>query len=184
MKILFTVFACILCLSDLAITQRETTIVALVDKTGVDSPFQVSGRFLLRENINGNELEWSWGQKVALTNISGKPILMFVATLGAIGRYPRGQHAAPGDAPTYVIEDDRFFSESVIGKEESFAIRDTEPGSSKVACCIDSLAKRSDPIAECYLRFVQFADGRPLAIQPKPEKPSRYERQSFAACGN
>jgi hypothetical protein len=155
---LLAVLLCTLCLPRPSAAQEAIT-VPLTDKTGAASPFQVSGRFLLRETIHGNQLEWSWGQKVAVKNVSGKPVLFFAATLTEIGRYPNGQHAAPGDGPTYVIEDDRFFSENLIREGESLTLRDTEPGTPTVACCINPLAEKSDPKAEYRLQFVQFADG-------------------------
>jgi hypothetical protein len=159
MRIPFTLLLCALCLSRSSAAQLETVTVPLVDKTGPASPFQVNGKFLLQEAVHGNQLEWSWGQKVAVKNVTGTPILLFVTTLSEIGRYPKGQHAAPGDGPTYVIEDDRFFSENLIQPGESVTLRDTEPGAPNVACCINPLAEKSDPIAEYYLLFVQFADG-------------------------
>lgn len=159
MRLRFTLLLCVLWLSRPSTAQMELITVPLNDKTGAASPFEVSGRFLLREAVHGNQLEWSWGQKVAVKNISSKPILLFVATLTEIGRYPKGQHAAPGDGPTYVIEDDRFFSENLIEPRESLTLRDTEPGAPNMACCINPMAEKSDPTAEYYLRFVQFADG-------------------------
>jgi len=150
---------CVLCLSRSSAAQQETITVPLIDKTGAGSPFQVSGRFVLQESLHGNQLEWSWGQKVAVKNVSDKPIMLFVATLTEIGRYPRCQHAAPGDGPTYVLEDDRFFTEKLIRPSESLTLRDTEPGSPNVGCCVNPLAKKSDPVAQYYLHFVEFADG-------------------------
>jgi len=159
MRIPFIFLLCALCLSRSSAAQLEAITVPVIDKSGAASPFQVSGRFLLQEAVHGNQLEWSWGQKVAVKNVSGKPVLLFVATLTEIGRYPKGQHAAPGDGPTYVIEDDRFFSENLIRPGESLTLRDTEPGAPSVACCINPLAEKSDPAARYYLGFVQFADG-------------------------
>ncbi len=159
MRIPFIFLLCALCLCRSSAAQLEAITVPVIDKTGAASPFQVSGRFLLQEAVHGNQLEWSWGQKVAVKNVSGKPVLLFVATLTEIGRYPKGQHAAPGDGPTYVIEDDRFFSENLIRPGESLTLRDTEPGAPSVACCINPLAEKSDPAARYHLGFVQFADG-------------------------
>jgi hypothetical protein len=159
MRLRFTLLLCALCLSRSSAAQMEVITVPLIDKTGAASPFQVSGRLLLQEAVHGNQLEWSWGQKVAVKNVSGKPVLLFVATLTEIGRHPKGQHTAPGDGPTYLLEDDRFFSENLVRPGESLTLRDTEPGSPDVACCINPLAENSDPTAEYYLRFAQFADG-------------------------
>src|ERR1039458_8535942 len=159
MRIPFTLFLCTLYLSAPLAAQLETVSVPLTDKTAAASPFQVSGRFLLQEAVHGNQLEWSWGQKAAIKNVSSKAVLLFIATFTEIGRYPKGQHAAPGDGPTYVIEDDRFFGENLIRPGESVTLRDTEPGAPNVACCINPMAEKRDPIAEYCLRFVQFADG-------------------------
>ena len=102
MRLRFTLLLCALCLSRSSAAQMEVITVPLIDKTGAASPFQVSGRLLLQEAVHGNQLEWSWGQKVAVKNVSGKPVLLFVATLTEIGRHPKGQHTAPGDGPTYL----------------------------------------------------------------------------------
>jgi len=159
MRIPLALLLCALSLSRSSAAQMETVTVPLIDKTGAASPFQVSGRLLLQEAVHGNQLEWSWGQKVAVKNVSGKPVLLFVATITEVGRYPKGQHAAPGDGPTYVLEDDRFFSENLIRPDESLVVRDADPGAPNVACCINPLAEKSAPTAEFYLRFVQFDDG-------------------------
>jgi len=159
MRLLFTLLLCALCLSGSSAAQPEVIAVPLIDKTGAASPFEVSGSLLLQETVHGSQLEWSWGQKVAVKNVSGKAVLLFVATLTEIGRHPKGRLAAPGDGPTYQLGDDRFFSENLILPDESLVLRDTEPGTPDVACCINPLAESSDPIAEFHLRFVQFADG-------------------------
>lgn len=114
MKLRSVLILCALCLPRSSAAQLESITVPLIDKTEAASPFEVSGRFLLQEAVHGNQLEWSWGQKVAIKNISGKPVLLFIVTLTETGRYPQGQHAATGDGLTYVIEDDRFFSENLM----------------------------------------------------------------------
>jgi hypothetical protein len=140
---------------------QEVLTVPLVDKTGSDSPLEVSGRVLLRETARANELEWSWQDKVAIKNVSSKPILLFVATFTEIGRHPApaGRHSAPGNGPTYEFDNDRFFSETLVQPGEVLALRDTTPGTPNIACCINPLAEVRDPSAEYRLHFVQFADG-------------------------
>ena len=140
---------------------QEVLTVPLVDKTGAGNPFQVSGRLLLSEAVRANELEWSWGENVVVKNVSGKPILLFVATLMEIGRHRAapGRHSSPGNGPTYQLEDDRFFSEKLIKPGESLVLRDTAPGTPDVACCIDASAETRDPSAEFRVYFIQFADG-------------------------
>ncbi len=159
MRLRCTLLLCALCLSRSSTAQTEVIPVPLIDRTGAASPFEVSGSLSLQESVHGNQLEWSWGQKVAVKNVSGKSVLLFVVTLTEIGRHSKGQHAAPGGGPTYVLEDDRFFSDNLIRPGGSLTLRDTEPGTPEVACCINPLAENSDPTAEFYLRFVQFADG-------------------------
>jgi hypothetical protein len=159
MKKLFAFFLFSVCLSQHSAAQTETITVPVVDKTGAASPFQVSGGSVLQETLHGNELEWSWGQRVAIKNVSSKPIVLFVATLSEIGPHPRGLRAAPGDGSTYVLEDDRFFTENLIRPGESITLRDTEPGVPNVGCCIEPMVQKSDPTAQYYLHFVQFADG-------------------------
>jgi hypothetical protein len=65
MRPLFTLLLCALCLSRSSTAQLEAVTVPMIDKTGAASPFQVSGRLLLQEAVHGNQLELSWGQKVA-----------------------------------------------------------------------------------------------------------------------
>jgi hypothetical protein len=159
MKLRLSLLLFALCLSRSSTAQVEAITVPLIDKTGVASPFEVSGSLLLREAVHGNQLEWSWEQKVAVKNVSGKPVLLFVVTIAEIGRHPKGQHFAPGDGPTYVLDDDRFFSNNLIRPGETLTLRDTEPGTPEVGCCINPLAENSDPSGEFHLRFVQFANG-------------------------
>lgn len=159
MKILLAFLVCALCLCQFSAAQLKTIAVPLTDKTGSPSPFEVSGGFLFQDAIHGNQLEWSWGEKVSIKNISRKPALLFIATITESGPYPKGQHAAPGDGPTYVIEDDRFFRENLIRPGELLTLRDTNPGATKLACCIDPLAQKSEPVGQYCLGFVQFADG-------------------------
>jgi hypothetical protein len=141
--------------------QQDVFSVPIQTKSGADTPLQVSGKLTLQESARGNELEWSWGEKVAITNVTGKAILLFVATIAEIGRHPApaGRHAALGDGPTYQLEDDRFFNEKLIEPGESLVLRDTKPGAPDVACCINPLAETHDPSAEYRVQFVQFADG-------------------------
>ncbi len=159
MRLRFIFLLLALCSSISCALAQEVLVVPLIDKTGAGSPFEVSGRLLLKEVVRANQLEWSWGQKVTVRNISGRPILLFVATLTEIGRHPLGRKAAPGDGPTYELDDDRFFSDDLIRPGESVTLRDTEPGTPDVACCINPLEEKRDPTAEYHLRFVQFADG-------------------------
>jgi hypothetical protein len=161
MRLRCTLLLCALCLSQSSTAQMEVITVPLTDRSGAGSPFQASGRLLLREAVHGNQLEWSWGENVAVKNVSSKPILLFVVTLTEVGRHPApaGRHSAPGNGPTYELEDDRFFSENLIQPNESLTLRDSEPGAPNVGCCINPLAEKTDPTAEYYLRFVQFADG-------------------------
>jgi hypothetical protein len=161
MRLRCTLLLCALCLPRFSTAQTEVIPVPLIDNSGADSPFEVSGSLLLREAVRGNQLEWSWGENVAVKNISSKPILLFVVTLTELGRHPApaGRHSAPGNGPTYQLEDDRFFGENLIQPGESLTLRDTEPGAPNMECCINPLAEKSDPAGEYDLRFVQFADG-------------------------
>ena len=148
----------LLSLVSLAVPEASFT-VPVVDLTGAGSSLQVSGSLTLREAARGNELEWSWGQTVTVQNVSGKPILLFAATLSEIGRHTEGQRAAPGDGATYELQQDRFFNEDLINPGEVLTVRDARPGKPDVACCVNPLAATREPKGEFRLRFVQFADG-------------------------
>jgi hypothetical protein len=159
MRLHFAVSLCVLCSCPSSALQQNVFSVPLVDRSGAGTPFQVDGKVTLRESARGNELEWSWGEKVDVRNVSDKAVLLFVATITEGGRHSAPRLAAPGDGPTYRLEDDRFFNEKLIEPGESFVLRDTKPGVPDVACCINPLAETHDPIADYRLQFVQFADG-------------------------
>ncbi|MFZ0732475.1 MAG: hypothetical protein WAM79_09140 [Candidatus Sulfotelmatobacter sp.] len=133
----------------------------IVDKSGAGAPLEVSGTLTLQESLRANELEWSWGEKVAVKNVSEKAILLFGATITEVGRYssPDGRRAPPGSGPNYRLEDDRFFSEKLIEPGESLLLRDTKPGVPDVGCCVNPLSETHAPSADYRLYFVQFADG-------------------------
>jgi hypothetical protein len=156
---LFFMLLVVLFLAQTLNAQPQSINVPLVDKTEVGSPFEVSGRVSLQETVAGNQVQWSWGQHVVAKNISGKPILLFVATLTQIGRHPRGKYAGPGDGPTYELGDDRFFVKNAIKPGESLALRDTTPDTGQLECCINPLDESGQPQAEFRVRFVQFVDG-------------------------
>jgi hypothetical protein len=139
---------------------QEIFPVPLVDKTSPGAPFRVKGKVTLKESVQGNRVEWSWGEHVTVKNISNKAILLFVVTITEVGRHSAlgGRRVAPGDGPTYRIEDDRFFSERLIEPGESLVLRDTEPGNPDAACCINP-SQAHETAAEYHLQFVQFANG-------------------------
>jgi hypothetical protein len=161
MKFFCVSLLCALCLSSSSAVPQEVQAVSLTDKSGTGSPFEVSGTASLREVATANELEWSWGERVSAKNISGKPIVLFIATLAEIGRHPAtaGHHSAPGNGPTYQLEDDRFFNEKLIQPHELLVLRDTMPGPPESACCINPLSDLHPASAEFRVQFVQFADG-------------------------
>jgi hypothetical protein len=138
---------------------NERSTVPIVDKSASGSPLEISGTARLEQHATANQLEWSWGERIFAKNASHKEILLFIATLNELGGRGNGQRAAPGDGPTYEIDDDRFFSETVIKPGESLVIRDTVPGTQNVACCINPLDATEAPRAEFRLIFVQFSDG-------------------------
>jgi len=140
---------------------QDIISVPLRDKSAAGAPFQVDGKLTLVESVQANELEWSWGEKVAVKNLSDKEILLFVVTIAEGGRHPApvGRRTAPGDGSTYRLEDDRFFNEKLIKPGESLILRDTKPGVLDVVCCVDPLVESHDPSAEYRLQFVQFSDG-------------------------
>jgi hypothetical protein len=161
MRFFFAVMLCTLYLFPSAALPQDLFSVPIVDKSGAGTPLEVSGTLKLRESLRANELEWSWGEKVAVKNVSDKAILLFVATITEVGRRSssNGRRAAPGSGPTYRLEDDRFFNEKLIEPGESLLLRDTNPAIPDVACCVNPLSETHDPSGEYRLYFVQFADG-------------------------
>ncbi len=161
MRFCLAVPLCALCLFPSMALQQEVFSAPIVDKSDTGGPFQVIGKVTLQESMRVNELAWSWGEKVAVKNVSDKPILFFVITISEVGRHsaPVARRIAPGDGPTYQLEDDRFFNEKLIEPGDSLVLRDTSPGDPDVACCINQLADTHDPFVEYRLQFVQFADG-------------------------
>ncbi len=157
----FALSLCFLCLFSPSGLQQDVFSGPVLDKSGAGAPFEVRGKLELRESQRGNRLEWSFGEKVAVKNVSDKPILLFVTTITEIGRHSTraGRQTALGDGPTYQLEDDRFFDEKLIEPDESLVLRDTKPGTPDVACCVDPAAETHNPLAEYRLQFVQFADG-------------------------
>jgi len=156
---LFSVGFGILFLAQMVGARPESISVPLVDKTQAGSPIEVSGKVSLQETVAGNQVQWSWGQHVVAKNISGKPILLFTATLTQIGRHPRGKYAGPGDGPTYELGEDRFFAKNAIKPGESLVLRDTTPDTGQLECCINPLDESGQPQAEFQVLFVQFVDG-------------------------
>ncbi|HEY6765635.1 MAG TPA: hypothetical protein VI386_12750 [Candidatus Sulfotelmatobacter sp.] len=155
-------FACLFCTFCLSSALEQAVIsVPLVDRTVGENPLEARGGGLLRELARANELEWSWGERVTVKNLSGNPILLYVVSITEVGRHvpPAGRHSAPGNGSIYRLEDDMFFSEKLFGPGESLVLRETMPGTPIVDCCINPLAKLRDPSVEYRLLFVQFADG-------------------------
>jgi len=161
MKYWYVLSLCTLSIFSAFTLQQDAFSVPIVDKSGAGTPFEVSGKLTLRESVRANELEWSWGEKVVIKNVSGMAILLFVATITEIGRHsaPVSRRPALGDGATYQLEDDRFFSEKLLEPGEAIVLRDTKPGIPDVACCVNQLAETHDPVAEVRVHFVQFADG-------------------------
>ncbi|MGA7928104.1 MAG: hypothetical protein WCA20_19210 [Candidatus Sulfotelmatobacter sp.] len=135
--------------------------VPLVDKTAnAGSPFEiVAGEAVLTEVVEGNQLRSGWGDKLTLKNISEKPILLYVVSLQLIGRHNHGLRRGPGDGPTYILIDDRFFKPSVIRSGEILVVRDSRPGAGELECCLNPLERADEPSAEFRVLFVQFMDG-------------------------
>jgi hypothetical protein len=153
------VLLCMLCFAQVSAAQQELISVPFVDETDTGSPIAVIGQISLRETIAANQVASSWGERVVAKNISTKPILLFVASLAELGRHGRGAFRGPGDGPTYILNDDRFFTKTVIQPGESLVLRDTTPDTAQVECCVNPLTRGSDPKAAFRVCFVQFADG-------------------------
>jgi hypothetical protein len=140
-------------------TIDNTREVPLTDKTP-SGPLEVHGKALIHEIIAGPKLEWSWGESVVAKNVSDKAIMLVLATLTELGRHPESGHPPGlGNGPTYIIAEDRFFSETDIRPSDSVVLRDTKPGTLGAGCCINSVDKVRVPEAEFKVLFVQYADG-------------------------
>jgi hypothetical protein len=150
---------CLLCLAQVSASQPEPIRVSFVDETGTGSPIKATGQISLREVVAANQLGFSWGEKVLAKNISSKPVLLLVTSLTEVGRHSRGALRGPGDGPTYMLSDDRFFNETVIQPDEVLVLRDTTPDKMHFECCVNPLARDSEPKAVFRVRFVQFVDG-------------------------
>ena len=82
------------------------------------------------------------------------------ATLTELGQHPESGHRGGlGDGPTYIITEDRFFSDTDIRPSVSVVLRNTEPGELGEGCCLNSIGNVRSPEAEFNVLFVQFADG-------------------------
>lgn len=153
------VLSCALGFAQSSAAQHEETNVPFVDKSSAGNPLEVTGQILLQETVEGNHVESSWGEKVVAKNMSAKPILLLVTSLTLIGRHNRGVLRGPGDGPTYIASDDRFFNKNALQPGEFLVLRNTKPDKSQVECCVSPSEHGSDPKAEFRVRFVQFADG-------------------------
>jgi hypothetical protein len=149
---------CLFCVSAAA-QKGEAIQVPITDETAQGGPFEiVTGRATLREALEGNQLRSSWGDELTLRNISDKPILLFKASLQLIGRHNRGRFRGPGDGPTYLLAEDRFFSTEILAGA-TLPLRNAPPGPDMLECCIGPSEHVSDARAEFRVLFVQFADG-------------------------
>jgi hypothetical protein len=140
-------------------TAQNNIIVAFSDSTGPGNPFKVSGSVSLRELTLGNQLQYSWGQHISVRNISGKPALLLVASLRQIGRRSQGDRHSLDDGMTFVMTEDRFFSDGPIASGDSVELRNTEPEHFETKCCINPLEATHAPEAQFKVLFVEFTDG-------------------------
>jgi len=66
--------------------------VPVTDASLGGNPLEVHGKALLHEVVAGPKLEWSWGAKVEVKNVSEKSIVLMFATLTELGRHPESGH--------------------------------------------------------------------------------------------
>jgi len=150
MRFRFLPFLCLLLLSQISLGQQQTIEVPFENQTGAGSPFDVTGKVLVRETIAGNQSESSWEDEVVLKNTSDKPIVLLIAHLNAVG---------PHSNRANMLTIDRFFK-GVLHSGDSFPLPgEMLEGSREVICCINPLDKGRDPKATFRVSFVQFLDG-------------------------
>ncbi len=147
-------------LQSLAAQQHERITVPLAENTAQGSPFEVVlGQIVLDETVAVDQLTSSWGGKVVAKNISGKQVLLVVASLSLVGRHNHGSVRGPGDGATYLLCDDRFFAPGAIKPGDALTVWDGTPDKERLECCLNPLDPVDVPKAEFRVRFVQFADG-------------------------
>lgn len=156
--------------------------VPITDVTAGGSPLEVHGKALIHEVITGPKLEWSWGQKVVVKNISDKAITLVFATLTELGRHPESGHPAGlGNGPTYIIVEDRFFAETEIRPSDSVVLRDAKPGTLGEGCCVNSIDKIRLPEADFKVLFVQYADGSIFGNPAAADDVFTYRKRTLGA---
>jgi hypothetical protein len=165
-------------------TIDNTFEVPITDTSTGGSPLEAHGRAFLHEVVTGPKLEWSWGAKVEVKNISDNAVTLVIATLTELGRHPKSGHRGGlGDGPTYIITEDRFFSDTGIRPSDPVVLRNTEPGELAEGCCVNSIDKVRIPDAEFKVLFIQFADGSIFGDPSAATEVFARRKASMAALG-
>jgi hypothetical protein len=100
------------CLRGIAAGQGGEVVVPVEDKSQAGSPVDVSGKVSFSETVIANEVSTTRSELVQVRDISGRPILLFVASLSDSG--PR---SSPQDVE--ITADDFFKDKTLLPQEES-----------------------------------------------------------------
>jgi len=156
-----SLFLCLIPLGGHANQKKGVVVVPVEDESGPGSPLQVSGHASFLETVNANELTSSRSEEVRARNISGKPILLFVASFEDAGPKSGGED--------FDLAVDSFLKEKAILPGEDLILLQRPFGEHYTTESFGKTAVREvgktafseerPPKALFHLRFVQFSDG-------------------------
>lgn len=150
MRLRFLPLFCLFLLSQTSLGQQQASEVP-VENVTEGSPLEATGKVLVQETVAGNEVNSSWeGENVVAKNISNKPILLLICSIGAVG--PRA-----GYEGGVAMIMDFFFHKRMLEPGDTFPLGMGETG--LVGMVINPLDKARDPKAGFRVEFVQFLDG-------------------------
>jgi len=170
----------------------ENTFEVPITDSSPSSPLKVHGKVLLHELVKGPSLRFAWDHRVEVKNISDKSIILLIASLKELGRYPessgpphyRRDLGGLGGGGTNVRGEDRFFSDTDIRPSDSVVLLDTaERGELAEQCCVNSLDKVRAPEAQFKVLFVQFADGSIYGDPAAATEAFVWRKGALAALG-
>jgi hypothetical protein len=133
--------------------------VSIVDRSDYKDIVQYSGTASFQEQFVGNQLVSSCGIDISAKNVSGKPIVLFIASLEMIG-----SHGGCADRET--IQSDSTFGVP-IEPEAMFVVSRRPLGASVHVSVHSPLASPNEAKAEIRTIYIQFADGSAVGDSQK-----------------